>query len=149
MSNKKNKMNKKFLAISIGLLMAGMATVVLAQAYPGTIEKCTMRNTFSSDWGIDCPVATVDCPFTSTSYDCPACCVIDTIYTVTDWIFAGVILIAGILVILGAYKIMTAGGAPDNVNTGRSYIIWAMVGLAVALLAKSIPAIIKAILKVS
>ena len=54
-----------------------------------------------------------------------------------------------ILVVIGAYKIMTAGGSPDNVHTGRNYIMWAMVGLGVALLARSIPAIVQAVLRIS
>ena len=143
-------MNKKVLVISIGLLITGVATVALAQTLPGSISKCTMRNDFTgTDWPVSCPGVDGDCDFDSTDHDCPACCVLDTIYSVTDWIFAGVILIAGILVVVGAYKIMTAGGNPENVNTGRNYILWAMVGLAVALLAKSIPAIVKAMLKIS
>ena len=67
-------MNKKVLVISIGLLITGMATVVLAQAFPGTISKCTMRNTFTG-WPVTCPAAASPCSFDSTTYDCPTCCV--------------------------------------------------------------------------
>ncbi len=137
-------MNKKILAsISVGLLMAAS---VLAQVEPGQLSQCTLMHDFSGWSGIRCPASGV-CEFTNASADCAVCCVLDTVYTVTDWLFYGVVSIAIILVVLGAYKIMTAGGNPENVNVGRQYIMWSMVGLAVALLAKSIPAIVKALLR--
>ena len=138
-------MNKKILAlISVGLLMA---TSVLAQVTePGQLSQCTLMHDFSGWSSLRCP-SSGSCEFTNANADCAVCCVLDTIYTVTDWIFYGVVSIAIILVVVGAYKIMTAGGNPENVNVGRQYIMWSMVGLAVALLAKSIPAIVKALLR--
>ncbi|GAH21146.1 unnamed protein product, partial [marine sediment metagenome] len=80
-------------------------------------------------------------------YDCPMCCVLDTIYTVTDWIFAGVVALVVIFVLIGAFNLLTAAGSPEKVKSGRDFIIYASIGMIVAILAKAIPAIVKAILR--
>jgi len=72
-------------------------------------------------------------------------CLLNTLYGVTNWIFAALVAVAGILVILGAFNIVTAGGSSDKVASGRNYIIYAAVGLAVGLLARAIPAIVRMI----
>ena len=143
---------KKLLA---GLILAIMAVAFLAPVamaapiVPAEITKCTMRHDFSgADWvakGFTCP-ATGDCLFADATKTCGSCCLIDTIYTITDWIFIGVVAIAMIMLFIGAFNIVTAGGSPEKVNTGRSYIIFAAVGIIVALIAKLIPVIAKNII---
>ena len=83
------------------------------------------------------------CSYSETN--CGMCCLLNTLYNVTDWIFAALVAVAGILVILGAFNIVTAGGSSDKVASGRNYIIYAAVGLAVGLLARAIPAIVRMI----
>ena len=143
-------MNKKAL-ITITLLILTAATVVSAQIVePTEISQCKLSNDLSSLTKVSCPSGVGQpCRFDSTTYDCVVCCTLDTIYNVTNWVFYIVVSAAIILVVIGAYQIMTAGGNPDNVNTGRRYIMWSMVGLGVALLAKSFPEIAKAILRIS
>jgi len=123
-----------------------MPMVASAQVEMEEIDKCTLRNDFSSWTKIDCP-ASGDCEFDDPSYDCPICCLLDTIYTVTNWIFAGVVALVVIFVLIGAFNLLTAAGNPEKIKSGRDYIIYAAVGMFVALLAKAIPAIVKAILR--
>jgi len=73
------------------------------------------------------------------------CCLLNTIYNVTDWIFVFLVALATVFVILGAIFLLTAAGAPDRIASGRNYIIYAMVGLALGFVAKAIPAIVKLI----
>jgi len=115
-------------------------TVALAQeAIPTT---CTMTH----DVGVvGCP-ATGVCNYTTTPL-CGVCCLLNTIYTVTDWTFVFLIAIVVILVLIGGYMIMTAAGGPEKVASGRNYIMYALIGLAVALLAKIFPAIVKYVVK--
>jgi hypothetical protein len=47
--------------------------------------------------------------------------------------------------IMGALNIITAGGSPEKVTTGRNYIMYAVIGLIVALLAWELPNIVKAV----
>ena len=146
---------KKILSISVVILalMVIAAPMVLAQAAPTEISKCVMSHTLTdSSWtnlGISCPDSGADCPFINavgTNFTCGACCLMNSIYTVTNWIFLIIIIIAGIFILLGAFNIITAGGSPEKANVGRSYIIYAVAGVIVALLAKVIPTVARNII---
>jgi hypothetical protein len=133
--------------VSLSVLGLMIAPVVLAQITPPTeITKCTMRHTLSGFTGFNCPPKGSDCPYDSTTYTCGPCCTLDTIYTVTDWFFYIVLAFAIIFVIFGAFNIMTAGGSPEKVKVGRDFILYAIIGLLVGLIAKSIPYIARAVI---
>ena len=137
--------------ISLALVLISLLAVLLAPVVASAqvelkeINKCTLRHDFSAWTKIDCPSSGA-CQFDSTTYDCPMCCLLDTIYTVTDWIFAGIVSLVVIFVLIGAFNLLTAAGSPEKIKSGRDLIIFASVGMLVALLAKAIPAIVKAIL---
>ena len=142
-------MKRVLTALILVSLLAILAVPLVASAQPvepGEMTgQCTLRNDFSGWTKIRCPGPGV-CLFTDQTKDCPVCCVMDTLYSVTNWIFVAVLSLVVIFVLIGAFYILTAAGTPEKMNTGRSYIIWAIVGAVVAALAKSIPAIVKAIL---
>ncbi len=71
------------------------------------------------------------------------CCVVDSIYNVTDWLFY--ILMAGvaILFILAGFFFMTAGGDPTKISQSKRFVLYGIVGLVLALMARIIPSIIK------
>jgi len=71
------------------------------------------------------------------------CCLFSTVYFATDWAFTIFMVVAVIMVLMGAFTILTAGEKIDQVNKGRDYLMFAAIGLAVALLAKAIPAIVR------
>jgi len=73
-------------------------------------------------------------------------CLLNAIYTVTDWIFIILVAVAAVMVLWGAFTLLTAAGAPEKVTSGRNYIIYAVIGLAVGLLSKAIPAIVRVVL---
>jgi len=73
------------------------------------------------------------------------CCLLNTIYNVTDVIFVVLVALATVFVILGAIFLLTAAGAPDRIASGRNYIIYAMVGLAIGFFARAIPGLVKLI----
>ena len=70
------------------------------------------------------------------------CCIANSVLNVVMWLFYGLVIIALIFMFIGAYQILTAGGNPDKVTLGRKYIMWAVVGLVLALLAFIIPRIV-------
>jgi len=74
------------------------------------------------------------------------CCLFNSIYVMTNWLTAIIGGVVGIMIIMGAIMIVTAGGAPEKVTAGRNYILYAVIGMVVALFAKAIPSIAKAIL---
>jgi len=71
------------------------------------------------------------------------CCLINTIYSITDWIFYILMAFVGIMIVIGAFSIITAAGAPDKVNAGKNYILYAIIGMIVAFFARTIPAMVK------
>lgn len=153
---------KKILSILVlasFLALMVMPIALAAEPVPGAVTKCKMRHDLTgTDWtgkGFYCPAKASDCPFDVTvtgctvgtvDCTCGSCCLMDTIYTITDWIFVGVIVIVVAMILLGAFEIITAGAVAEKVTKGRTYIIYALIGLFVALLAKAIPAIAKSIL---
>jgi hypothetical protein len=148
----KNILKISAAAVAITALVAPVI-IMAQQAVPAEITQCTMRHNLTgttwTDKGVVCPAQNAACVFNSTTNTCGVCCVFDTIYTVTDWIFIIVTAIAIIFVLLGAYNILTAGGNVEKVNTGRSYIIYAIVGELIALLARAIPFIVRNIISLS
>jgi hypothetical protein len=145
-------MKKIFSILTILSLSVIFLTPLAASAenVQAEITKCTMRHDLNgNDWsdkGFNCPVEGNECAFNNSDVTCGSCCLMDTIYTITDWIFLAVVAIAMIMIFIGAFNIVTAGGSPEKVNTGRSYIIFAAVGIIVALIAKLIPVIAKNII---
>jgi len=132
--------------------LAALAVPLVAAAVTEPAEltgQCIMRNDFSGWTNVTCPGPNGTCLFADPAKDCAMCCVLDTVYSVTNWIFVFVLALVVIFVLIGAVQILTAGGSPEKVNTGRSYIIYAVVGAIVAALAKAIPAIVTSILGIS
>jgi len=124
------------------VLAAALVTPMIAAAQVPT--SCTMSNNVQIT---GCPTSGA-CDFTTNNL-CGLCCVMNAIYTVTNWIFIVLIAIVAIMVIWGGLTIVTAGGAPEKVSTGRSYIVYAVVGFALALLSKAIPALVRSVLGVA
>jgi uncharacterized protein YpmS len=71
------------------------------------------------------------------------CCLLNTLYNVTDWIFVFLVALATIFVIVGAFFLLTSAGVPEKQKAGREYIIFAAIGLAAAFFARAVPYIVK------
>ncbi|OHA50046.1 MAG: hypothetical protein A2991_01670 [Candidatus Terrybacteria bacterium RIFCSPLOWO2_01_FULL_58_14] len=56
----------------------------------------------------------------------------------SNWLFAFVLVIAVIVLLMGAIMFFTAGGNEDQMATARRFLTYALVGVAVAVLAKSL-----------
>lgn len=132
---------------SISLALIAPVTVSAQAVIPTAPVSCTPRNAVAFS-GLNCPAAGVLCPYDSAVFDCAMCCVVATIWWVTDWLFMIVMIIVIILILVGAFTLITAGGSEEGVRKGRNYIVFAMVGVAVALLAKAIPYIVATMLSV-
>ena len=75
--------------------------------------------------------------------------VVGFIEKVGDWFFAILMAVAGVLIILAGWTFLTAGGNPDSVVKARQMLVFALVGVAVAVLAKGLPYLIKNFLEAS
>lgn len=132
---------KKILSVSV--LIGFLAVLLLPIAasavdIPQPAETCTMSREMT--------IGTLDCDDEGGIHDIGGpyamCCLMNTLYNIVDWMFVILVGVAGIFVIFGAFQILTAGGNPERLTTGRQYIMYAAIGLAVALLARAIPGIV-------
>jgi len=64
--------------------------------------------------------------------------VMEVLNRVADGLFAILLVVTAIAIILAAYYFVTAAGEPDKVKKARDFVIYALVGLLVAFLAKGL-----------
>jgi hypothetical protein len=133
-------MKKAFLSLILISLLAVIALPTMVLAQP--VESCTLRHDLT-DFDAGCDIGLVDESVTSAW---GMCCMLDAIYTVVDWIFFGLIALVALFTILGAFDILTAAGDPEKVSKGRARIMYAMIGLAIALLSRAVPSVVKALI---
>jgi hypothetical protein len=73
------------------------------------------------------------------------CCAFNAIFTVTIWIFWALLALAILFVLIGAFFILTAGGSEERITSGRNFLIFAAIGFILALAARGIPGVARAI----
>lgn len=127
---------KKILPVFI-LFSLALPIVALAQQLPAT---CTLVRDLTD---IN-PACTLGAAVNVETFG--MCCAINSLYTIINWIFIVLVAIAVILFLMGAFTLITAAGAPEKVAQGRNYILYAIIGLAVALLARAVPAVARALI---
>lgn len=59
--------------------------------------------------------------------------------SVINWLFYGLIILAVVFVLIAAYKYLTSSGEPEKVSSANKTILYAVIAVVVALLAKGIP----------
>ena len=75
--------------------------------------------------------------------------IVGLIKSITLYIFYGVMALAVMFIIIAAFYFLTAAGSPEKVATARQMLIYAIIGIAVALLAYAIPYIVSGILSLN
>ena len=65
-----------------------------------------------------------------------------------DFIFTIALVVCPIVIIIGGFMFVTAAGDPNRLETGKKIIFWALVGLAMAIMAKGFVILLKALLGV-
>lgn len=63
-----------------------------------------------------------------------------------NWIFTIFVVLAIIFVLLAAIQFLTAGGDAVKIGEARQKLIWAAVGVVVALMARGLPVVISNII---
>ena len=138
-------MMKKVLPVlvSISLLVVSLLPIAASAIVTTAPETCTLKYDLSGVNGACSNGATVSIT------DYGMCCLLNTIYSVTNWIFVILVGVVTIFVILGAFTIVTAAGSAEKLKSGKDYILYAAIGLLVAFLAKAIPGIVKIIVGIT
>jgi magnesium-transporting ATPase (P-type) len=127
---------KRTLAILIGLSLI-LPTAVLARVASDCNDYCRNLN----ETGIEPPSGQVCIcnPLTATSFEAMVDKVINFFFTLS-------LALVPLIIIIGAFYILTAGGDPKKVATGREIIVYSLIAFAIILLAKGLVAMIKNIL---
>ena len=68
--------------------------------------------------------------------------IIETVSLVANYVVGALLLLAVFYVLLAAYNYMTSGGEAEKIKKGRDYIMYAGIGVVVALLAKGIVSLV-------
>ena len=71
---------------------------------------------------------------------------VEAITAITNWLFVILSVIAVIFIVLAGLQFITGGGNPEAVGEARMKLMYAAVGIAVALLARAVPFVISSIL---
>jgi len=74
------------------------------------------------------------------------CCMFNTMYTVTNWVFYIMTVVAVLMIVFGGFTYLTAAGDPGKAGKGKGILMYAMIGLAIALIAKIIPSLVRFVL---
>ena len=141
---------KKILPALVLLSVLGVLaapTVFAVEAVNPGVTQCTITHDITVN-GVACPTKGTACDL-NTAANFGSCCLMNTVYTIMDWFFFIVMALAIIFILIGAFTFLTAGGDPGKVGTARMYLIYAAIGILVALLARALPSIIKSIAGVS
>lgn len=62
--------------------------------------------------------------------------------TIADWIFTVLVVVSVFMILIAAFQFVTGGDNPETLSSARQKIIWAAVGIVIALLARAIPNLI-------
>ena len=75
-------------------------------------------------------------------------CFLGTLNLIIKWLFIIIMLVVTIMIMYGGFMYVTAAGDPERAGRGKKVLMYAVVGLAVALLARVIPALLRFIIGV-
>ena len=64
---------------------------------------------------------------------------------IANWLFAILLVIAGISIIIAGYFFVTASGDPDKTKRARDFVLYAFIGVLVGFLAKGLVVLVKTI----
>lgn len=72
----------------------------------------------------------------------------ELIDAIIDFIFYIAVVVAPLMIIIGAFYLLTAGGDPKKIGTGKNIIIYTLIGLAIVMLARGLIAMIESVIGV-
>lgn len=133
-------MNKKiaFGLVFCGLLSLFIVPLMVSAEAPGgcTISGGNLERLAST--GLNCSST---CNYDSNN-DCGLCCLLSSVYNVTDWVFVLLMAFSTVMIIWGAFDFVRSGGSLEQTTAAKNRIIFAAVGIVVALFSRAVPSII-------
>lgn len=98
----------------------------------------------SKSGGTSCSLGTV--PVANQIDNWGLVCMMGTVYTITNWIFFIMTILAVLMIVFGGLTYITAAGDPAKAGKGKVILTYAIIGLAIALIAKLVPSLVRFIL---
>jgi len=71
---------------------------------------------------------------------------IDVLKTFIDWLFTILLIVAVVFLIIAAFTFVTASGDPAKVDKARSFVLYALIGVAIAVAARGLVALVRVIM---
>ena len=68
------------------------------------------------------------------------------VQALTNWMFVGFLLAAVVFVIIAAFQFLTGGGDPTSLGSAKKKLIWAVIAVIIAVLARAIPLVVQKII---
>lgn len=75
--------------------------------------------------------------------EAPEIDVVEALGNITDLLFTILMVVASLFIVAAAFHFVTAAGEPEKVAKARDYVLYALVGVVVALLAKGLVSLIE------
>ncbi|MCX6789612.1 MAG: pilin [Candidatus Gribaldobacteria bacterium] len=72
-------------------------------------------------------------------------CLLNTVYNVTNWIFYLMMIGVVILFVIAAAMFMMSSGDAEKTKKAKNMMVYAIIGLVIALVAKLVPSVVKLI----
>ncbi len=142
---------KKVLSILIlGVVLATPILALAQEEVPGGLAPCTMvHDVKGCTANMPDPESPGDVTNCQKGGECniEACCLLDRVYTIADWIFVILLVVAALFIIWGAFGFVLSGGDPEKVTAARNKLIWALVGVIVAFISRGLVRIVTQIIK--
>jgi len=79
----------------------------------------------------------------------PTVDVLQALDDVTNWLFALLLIVAVIYLILAGFYFITAQGDPDKVAKARNMVLYALIGVVVAVAAKGLVVLVRRVMSSS
>lgn len=71
--------------------------------------------------------------------------VIKVLERIVDWLFTILLIVAAIFIVVAAYSFVTAAGDPEKVAKARNFVMYALIGVAVAIASRGLVALVRKI----
>lgn len=141
-------MKKQILAVIACIIVLSSVGVGFASA-ADNLDGCRITRTSRLPSTLNCETTvqgdgTYYCMYSTG--DCGMCCLLNGIYNITDWVFVVLMAVSSLMIIWGAVLFTTSSGDPEKVGRARNLIIFAAVGIAVALFSRAVPPAVKMII---
>lgn len=72
--------------------------------------------------------------------------IVDIMDKVGEWIFAIVLALAIIFILVSAFQFLTASGNPEKITSARQILVYALVAVAIAVVAWGLPTLLQILL---